>query len=102
MITAILVMIVIIVCLIAALVAVIWGCMVKIKGLKKDIGAYKELIKKQGINLQVLQDYHTASEEIRKKRNKIVERIKEAKTDEEVHKVIIDIIDYNNSRLPNH
>lgn len=52
-------------------------------------------------NVEQLTNYITNTDRIRKEEKKIAEEIKDAKTDEEVHSIISNIISLNNSRMQN-
>ena len=52
-------------------------------------------------NVEQLTNYITNTDRIRKEEKKIAEEIKDAKTDEEVHSIISNIISLNNSRVQN-
>ena len=52
-------------------------------------------------NVEQLTNYIINTDRIRKEEKKIAEEIKDAKTDEEVHSIINNIIALNNSRVQN-
>ena len=52
-------------------------------------------------NVEQLTNYIKSTDRIRKEEKKIAEEIKDAKTDEEVHSIISNIIALNNSRVQN-
>ena len=52
-------------------------------------------------NVEQLTNYIKSTDRIRKEEKKIAEEIKDAKTDEEVHSIISNIISLNNSRVQN-
>ena len=52
-------------------------------------------------NVEQLTNYIINTDRIRKEEKKIAEEIKDAKTDEEVHSIISNIISLNNSRMQN-
>lgn len=52
-------------------------------------------------NVEQLVEYIKSNDKIRKEEKKIAEEIKDAKTDEEVHSIISNIIALNNSRVQN-
>lgn len=52
-------------------------------------------------NVEQLTNYIKSNDRIRKEEKKIAEEIKDAKTDEEVHSIISNIIALNNSRVQN-
>lgn len=52
-------------------------------------------------NVEQLTNYIKSADRVRKEEKKIAEEIKDAKTDEEVHNIISNIIALNNSRVQN-
>ena len=52
-------------------------------------------------NVEQLTNYIQSTDRIRKEEKKIAEEIKDAKTYEEVHRIISNIISLNNSRVQN-
>ena len=71
------------------------------KAQKKEIQELKNEINSARENVKQLTDFIRNSDKIRKEEKEIAEKIKEAKTDEEVHNIINDIIALNNSRVQN-
>lgn len=71
------------------------------KAQKKEIQELKNEINSARENVKQLSDFIRNSDKIRKEEKQIAEKIKEAKTDEEVHEIIDDIIALNNSRVQN-
>ena len=71
------------------------------KAQKKEIRELKNEINSARENVKQLSDFIRNSDKIRKEEKQIAEKIKEAKTDEEVHNIINDIIALNNSRVQN-
>lgn len=71
------------------------------KAQKKEIQELKNELNSAHENVKQLTDYIRNSDKIRKEEKQIAEKIKEAKTDEEVHSIINDIIALNNSRVQN-
>ena len=71
------------------------------KAQKKEIQELKNEINSARENVKQLSDFIRNSDKIRKEEKEIAEKIKEAKTDEEVHNIINDIIALNNSRVQN-
>ena len=71
------------------------------KAQKKEIQELKNEIISARENVKQLSDFIKNSDKIRKEEKQIAEKIKEAKTDEEVHNIINDIIALNNSRVQN-
>ena len=68
---------------------------------KKEIQELKNEINSARENVKQLTDFIRNSDKIRKEEKQIAEKIKEAKTDEEVLNIINDIIALNNSRVQN-
>ena len=68
---------------------------------KEEIQELKNEINSARENVKQLSDFIRNSDKIRKEEKEIAEKIKEAKTDEEVHNIINDIIALNNSRVQN-
>ena len=71
------------------------------KAQKKEIQELKNEINSARENVKQLTDFIRNSDKIRKEEKEIAEKIKEAKTDEEVHNIINDIIALNNNRVQN-
>ena len=71
------------------------------KAQKKEIQELKNEINSARENVRQLSEYIKNCDKIRKEEKEIAEKIKEAKTDEEVHNIINDIIALNNSRVQN-
>lgn len=71
------------------------------KAQKKEIQELKNEVISARENVKQLTDFIRNSDKIRKEEKEIAEKIKEAKTDEEVHNIINDIIALNNSRVQN-
>jgi preprotein translocase subunit YajC len=71
------------------------------KAQKKEIQELKSEINSARENVKQLSDFIRNSDKIRKEEKQIAEKIKEAKTDEEVHSIINDIIALNNNRVQN-
>ena len=68
---------------------------------KKEMQDLKNEINSARENVKQLSDFIKNSDKIRKEEKQIAEKIKEAKTDEEVHNIIADIIALNNNRVQN-
>lgn len=68
---------------------------------KKEIQQLKNEINSAHENVKQLTDYIRNANKIRKEEKEIAEKIKDAKTDEEVHNIINDIIALNNNRVQN-
>ena len=71
------------------------------KAQKKEIQELKNELNSAHENVKQLTDYIRNSDKIRKEEKEIAEKIKEAKTDEEVHEIINSIIALNNNRVQN-
>lgn len=71
------------------------------KAQKKEIQELKNEINSARENVKQLSDFIRNSDKIRKEEKQIAEKIKEAKTDEEVHEIINSIIALNNNRVQN-
>ena len=71
------------------------------KAQKKEIQELKNEINSARENVKQLTDFIRNSDKIRKEEKQIAEKIKEARTDEEVHNIINSIIALNNSRVQN-
>jgi Tfp pilus assembly protein PilO len=69
------------------------------KAQKKEIQELKNELNSAHENVKQLTDYIRNSDKIRKEEKEIAEKIKEAKTDEEIHNIIADIIALNNNRV---
>ena len=81
--------------------AVIYSLIKMVQAKKKEINELKTEINSAHENVRQLTDYIKNCDKIRKEEKEIAEKIKEAKTDEEVHNIINDIIALNNSRVQN-
>lgn len=66
----------------------------EIKELKNELNSARE-------NVKQLTNFIKNSDKIRKEEKQIAEKIKEAKSDEEVYNIINDIIALNNNRVQN-
>ena len=71
------------------------------KAQKKEIQSLNNELNSARENVRQLSEYIKNSDKIRKEEKEIAEKIKEAKTDEEVHNIINDIIALNNARVQN-
>ena len=81
--------------------AVIYVLIKQNRANKKEVQALKSELSSAHENVVQLTDYIRNCDKIRKEEKQIAEKIKEAKTDEEVHEIISDIIALNNSRVQN-
>lgn len=101
MIAAILILSGIVIILIILMIVIIKFSIGENQELEKENFEFKQIIVKQENNLIVLQNYHSAADEIKKNNKEIVKKIKEAKTDEDSYFCITNIIDANNKRVQN-
>ena len=88
------------------LVSVILVCFIVIlnrrnKTIKDELATMIKVIEEKEKNLAVLVDHSQADLKIKKTIKKIKNKIREAKSDQEVNEVIECIIDLNNSKLHN-
>ena len=81
--------------------AVIYSLIKMLQKNKKKIQALNNELNSARENVRQLSEYIKNSDKIRKEEKEIAEKIKEAKTDEEVHNIINSIIALNNSRVQN-
>ena len=81
--------------------AIIYALGRDIKQLKKENELWKNKLAGARENVLQLSEFIRNSDKIRKEEKQIADMIKEAKTDEEVHNIIADIITLNNSRVQN-
>ena len=81
--------------------AVIYALIKMVQKNKKEIQSLNNELNSARENVKQLSDFIRNSDKIRKEEKEIAEKIKEAKTDEEVHNIINDIIALNNSRVQN-
>ena len=81
--------------------AVIYSLIKMLQKNKKEIQSLNNELNSARENVRQLSEYIKNSDKIRKEEKQIAEKIKEAKTDEEVHNIINDIIALNNSRVQN-
>ena len=79
--------------------AVIYSLIKMVQKNKKEIQSLNNELNSARENVMQLSEYIKNSDKIRKEEKEIAEKIKEAKTDEEVHNIINDIIALNNSRV---
>lgn len=68
---------------------------------KKEIKTLNNEINSAHENVKQLTEYIRNADKIRREEKQITEKIKDAKTDEEVFSIINDIIAINNSRVQN-
>ena len=81
--------------------AVIYSLIKMLQKNKKKIQALNNELNSARENVRQLSEYIKNSDKIRKEEKQIAEKIKEAKTDEEVHEIINSIIALNNNRVQN-
>ena len=93
--------ILVMVAIIVTMGGVIYALIKDRKAQKKEIQELKNEIISARENVRQLSEYIKNSDKIRKEEKEIAEKIKEAKTDEEVHNIINDIIALNNNRVQN-
>ena len=86
---------------IVIMAAIIYVLFKKNRSNKKEIKALNNEINSAHENVKQLTEYIRNADKIKKEEKKISEKIKEAKTDEEVFNIINDIIATNNSRVQN-
>ena len=93
--------ILVMVAIIVTMGGIIYVLVKRSKEQKKQIMVLQNEINSARENVKQLTDFIRNSDKIRKEEKEIAEKIKEAKTDEEVHNIINDIIALNNSRVQN-
>lgn len=82
-------------------VAVIYVLIKDRKNLKKEISRLNDEVASAKMNVEQMRSYVDTILDVKKDKEKISERIKEAKTDEEVNSIIADIVHTNNDKLQN-
>lgn len=92
--------------LIALALLVICGAVIYVlirdrKNLKKEISRLNDEVASAKMNVEQMRSYVDTILDVKKDKEKISERIKEAKTDEEVNSIIVDIVHTNNDKLQN-
>ncbi|MBO7733757.1 MAG: hypothetical protein J6S67_14430 [Methanobrevibacter sp.] len=93
--------ILVMVAIIVTMGAVIYALIRDKKAQKKEIQELKNELNSAHENVKQLSNFIKNTDKIRKEEKEIAEKIKEAKSDEEVHNIINDIIALNNSRVQN-
>ena len=83
------------------MIGVITALIRKIKKLKEENRQLNCKLDTARNNVNQLANYIKSTDRIRKEEKKIAEEIKDAKTDEEVHSIISNIIALNNFRVQN-
>jgi predicted Holliday junction resolvase-like endonuclease len=83
------------------MIGVITALIRNIKKLKEENKQLNCKLDSARSNVEQLAEYIKSNDKIRKEEKKIAEEIKDAKTDEEVHSIISNIIALNNSRVQN-
>lgn len=81
--------------------AVIYALIRDKKNLKKEKAELESKLASARTNIEQLSDFISNSNKIRKEEKELVQKIKDAETDEEVHDIINDIISLNNTRVQN-
>ena len=81
------------------MIGVITALIRDIKKLKEENKQLNCKLDSARINVEELTNYIQSTDIIRKEEKKIAEEIKDAKTYEEVHSIISNIISHNNSRV---
>ena len=81
------------------MIGVITALVRDIKKLKEENKQLNCKLDSARTNVEQLAEYIKSNDKIRKEEKKIAEEIKDAKTDEEVHSIISNIIYLNNSRV---
>ena len=81
------------------MIGVITALVRDIKKLKEENKQLNCKLDSARTNVEQLAEYIKSNDKIRKEEKKIAEEIKDAKTDEEVHSIISNIISLNNSRV---
>lgn len=94
-------LILVVIAIIVTMGAVIYALIRDRIAQKKEIQSLKNEINSAHENVKQLSEYIKNADKIRKEEKEYAEKIKEAKTDEEVHNIIADIITLNNSRVQN-
>ena len=83
------------------MIGVITALVRDIKKLKEENKQLNCKLDSARTNVEQLAEYIKSNDKIRKEEKKIAEEIKDAKTNEEVHSIISNIIALNNSRVQN-
>ena len=87
--------------LIVIMVAIIYVLFKQNRSNKNEIKSLQTEINSAHENVKQLTDYIRNADKIRKEEKQITEKIKEAKTDEEIFAIVNNIIAINNSRVQN-
>lgn len=93
--------ILVLIALIVIAIGIIWAMIRNSRQDQKEIESLKNELERARINVEQLQKYIDDVLKIKTDTKNISERIKEAKTDEEVNSIISDIIKSNNDRVQN-
>ena len=83
------------------MIGIIYALIRNVKKLKEENRQLNCRLNTARNNVEQLTNYIINTDRIRKEEKKIAEEIKDAKTDEEVHSIINNIIALNNSRVQN-
>lgn len=86
---------------IITLIGVIYVLVKDKKSLNREIISLKNALSSARQNIIQLTDYIEKLRKIKKENGKLSDKIKNAKTDEEIYNVIADIISDNNDRVQN-
>lgn len=86
---------------IITLIGVIYVLVKDKKSLNREILSFKNALSSARQNIIQLTDYIEKLRKIKKENGKLSDKIKNAKTDEEIYNVIADIISDNNDRVQN-
>ena len=86
---------------IITLIGVIYVLVKDKKSLNREILSLKNALSSARQNIIQLTDYIEKLRKIKKENGKLSDKIKNAKTDEEIYNVIADIISDNNDRVQN-
>lgn len=87
--------------IIVILASVIYVLFKQNRACKKEISSLNREINSAHENVKQLTSYIRNLDKIRKDEQQIADKIKDAKTDEEVYSIINDIIAINNNRMQN-
>lgn len=93
--------ILVLVALIITMAAIIYVLFKQNRSNKNEIKSLQTEMNSAHENVKQLTDYIRNADKIRKEEKQITEKIKEAKTDEEIFAIVNNIIAINNSRVQN-
>lgn len=86
---------------ITIMAGIIWSLIKTIQEKKKEIADLNIKIQSARVNIEQLSAYIDKILKIKNDEKSISQKIKEAENDEEVYKIIADIVSSNNNRLQN-